>query len=100
MDEVAKSISFKCRQCESAAKIAVDDGRLERVYCPACGVSLDAIDAGLMYQTLIERVRDEEARNFIHGLVNGRMGRVPRSNVASDFSDPRWPFVLIAEDDA
>ena len=77
MNEVRKSISFKCRECEGAAKVAMDDGRIEDVHCPACGVALDALDARFMYQTLIEHLRVEEARNFSRSLIDGRVGRVP-----------------------
>ena len=103
MNEVRKSISFKCRSCQSAAKIVERDGRIDRVYCPACGVALDAVDARFMYQTLIERIerlRVEGARNFSRSLIDGRVGRVPRRKVANEFSDTRWPFILVAEDDA
>ena len=100
MHEVVKSISFKCRECEGAAKITESDGRIEGVHCPACDVALDGVGARLMYQTLIERLRKEEARDVARSLLDGRVGRVPRRKVANEFSDPRWPFVMVAKGDA
>ena len=95
---VTKSISFKCRACEGPAKIVYDDGSIQRVFCPACGASVDGAErAGEMYRTLILPNLKEEGRNFFRRMLRKRgMGRVPLRNVDNESSDQRWPFILVA----
>ena len=101
VSEVRKSISFKCRQCEGTAEIIESDGRIEGVHCPACGVALDGVDARLMVRELqVQYVRQEGSNLNRIRLRKARIGRVPLRKVTNEFSDPRWPFTLIADDDA
>ena len=94
---VTKGISFKCRACEGPAKIVYDDGSIQSVFCQACGISVDGENATEMYRTLILPNVLEESRNVIRRDLRKRgMGRVPLRKVGNEFSDPRWPFILVA----
>ena len=93
------AMSFRCGSCNGRAKIVFDDGRVQRVFCPACSASVDGDDADLMYTTLRDRRVEQAARRHMRGLVNkSNLGRVPLTKVEKVFRDPRWPFVLEVED--
>lgn len=96
---VTKRVSFKCRACESAAKIVEVDGSVDRVFCPACGASVDGADARSMYHELSLYYLRQEGSNVIRReLRKRRMSRVPLRKVDNEFSDPQWPFVLMLDD--
>ena len=100
--ELRKHVSFKCGNCESAAKVVTgdEDGRMKSVFCPSCDTSLEGENAGLMYDELIKRYRFQEARNISRRIINKRgVGRVPLTKVDNEFSDPKWPFILKIEAD-
>lgn len=61
------------------------EGTVDCVYCPACGLAVDAGAAADMHGTLLGRYRRQLER-----AASGRMGR-RRSN---RFTDRRWPFVM------
>ena len=98
--EFRKHETFKCRICKGKAQMLEVDGRLDSVRCLTCNVSVKAPDARLMYETLRERYVIQEGRNFNRRLMNKRgMGRVPLTKVDNEFSDPKWPFILVAKDE-
>ena len=99
MHEVRKSVAFKCRECQGAAKIIEADGQIDGIYCPACGVSLDGGSARTAYQSLREQMVEKEGLNVVRRLVKGRVRRVPPRKASYEISDPRWPFVMVVEDE-
>ena len=95
-----KRESFKCRACEGAAKIVVVDEGVDRVFCPACGASVDGDDARSMHHELRLRYIEQEGSNVMRRDLRKRgMGRAPLRKVDNEFSDPRWPFVMMLDDD-
>ena len=100
--EFGKNVSFKCGNCKDPAKVAVgEDGGIESVFCPSCGTTVDAEDAGPMYLELFRQYSIQEARNLSRRAINKtRIGRVPLTKVGNEFTDPRWPFILILKDHA
>lgn len=79
------SFSYDCRHCRKPATVIEDDGTVACVYCPACGLAVDAGAATKMHGTLLGRYRRELARK---ALV--RKG----SWFSNRFTDGRWPFVM------
>ena len=100
LSSVKVSISFECGDCECPAKMVEVDGAIDRVFCPSCGTEVDGRRAHDMIDTLRLRHIKQEGSNVMRREVNKRrMGRVPLRNVANEFSDPRWPFVMKIESD-
>ena len=99
LGSTTKHVSFKCRDCEGAAKIVeVDDG-IDRVFCPSCGSTVDGEDARSMYHELrLRYVRQESSNVLRRELRKRRVGSVPLRKVGNEFADPRWPFILMLND--
>ena len=96
-----KRISFKCSHCQNTAKIVESDGRIETVECLPCGIALNGEDARLMYNELIVKYRNQEGRNIMRREIRKMgMSRVPLTQVDDEFSDTRWPFILVIKGDA
>ena len=79
------SISFDCRDCRKPATVIENGGTVECVYCPACGMAVDAGAAIKMHDTLLARYRRQ-----LGGKASGRKGRW----LSNRFTDGRWPFVM------
>ena len=94
-------ISFRCGVCEKPAKIVVDDVdmRVELVFCPSCGDLLEGPLAHIMCETFIKRYAEQKARQFPRKSIRGRFGRLPITDVDNEFTDPTYPFVMVANDD-
>ena len=98
--EVREEVTFKCRACERVAQMLEVNGGLDSVRCLPCNVSVKAPDARLMYESLSEQYRIQVGRNLMRRHVNkGRVGRVPLTKVDNEFSDPKWPFILVLKDE-
>ncbi len=97
-----KRESFKCGNCQGPAKIAVSDddvSDVNRVFCPACGAEVTGDNAKLMISELrMKFVKKESLNIVIREMRKRRMGRIPTRKISNEFSDPRWPFILISVD--
>lgn len=101
MENVKKQMSFRCRNCHNNARIAMVDDEMERVECSVCGNSVEGENARIMYRTLAQRLAAQEGRNVARRIIReSKLGNIMSSPVASEFSDPRWPFILIVKGDA
>ena len=68
--------------------------------CLTCNVSVESPDARLMYETLRARYAAQTGRDILRRRVNkSGMGRVPLTKVDNEVSDPKWPFILVLEDE-
>ena len=78
------------------------DGSLERVYCPACGLRVDAPGAvnDILVNLRLRYVKEEGRNVILRQLRKSGMGRVPLRQVGKEFSDSRWPFILVVVDEA
>ena len=98
--EFRKQVTFKCRACKGDAQMLEVDGRFDSMRCLTCNVSVESPDARLMYETLSQQYRIQEGRNIMRRRVNkSGMGHVPLTKVDNKFSDPKWPFILVLEDE-
>ena len=77
-----------------------DDGTISRVFCPSCDNAVDAPDAAVMYETLRKCYVVQQGRNIVRRELRGRgMGNLPVTGVDNEFSDPRWPFIMMLQDE-
>ena len=83
------SVSFDCRDCRKPATVIEEEGKVVCVYCPACGMAVDAGAATKMHDTLLGRYRRQVANK-----ASGSKGRW----ISNRFTDGRWPFVMTIEE--
>ena len=82
---MATSVSYDCRDCRKPATVIGAGETIACVYCPACGIAVDAGAAVRMHDTLLGRYRLRAARK-----ASGPKGRW----LGNGFTDGRWPFVM------
>ena len=91
------SVQFRCRRCQNLADMIEVDGALGYVRCVPCGIVERR--GQMMYHQLIVKYRDQVARNLLAAQLRRAGIRRPIHPVNNEISDPRWPFILIAEQD-
>ena len=98
MEKIEKGMSFRCRTCGSVAGVIMKDSRIGSVLCSACGISVEGDKAQRMYRDLIDRSRLQNARKISRDMIRRESSfRVPKAMVDTEFSDQKWPFVLVVE---
>ena len=91
------SLKFRCRRCQNLADMIEVDGALGYVRCVPCGIVEHR--GQMMYHALLLQRQKETARNLVTRQLRAAGIRRPLSHVGNEFSDPRWPFILVVEHD-
>ena len=87
--------SFSCKACGQKAEIHMENDTLESVRCPKCRAAVRGDAARSMYSELRNRYVIQKGRQLAREAINRtKTLRVPKSKVATQFSDDRWPFLL------
>ena len=102
LHEERLGLKFRCCFCEQFAEMVEIEGELNAVRCVPCGVQVDRPGlATEMCADLLLRYRKEMGRHLLRRQLNRTgLDSVPLNKVGDEFSDQRWPFILIVEHSA
>ena len=92
------SLKFRCRRCQNFADMIEVDGALGYVRCIPCGIVEHR--GQMMYRSLLLQHQKQTARDLIARQLRAAGSHRPLGYVVNEFSDPRWPFILVAEHDS